>query len=433
MKLLVIGSGGREHALAWKLVQSPDVEIVYVAPGNAGTAQEPKVQNVPISVDAIEKLADFAMNNDVAFTVVGPEAPLVAGIVDVFQKCGLKIFGPTKAAARLESSKDFAKRFMVRHNIPTAPYESFTSVAMAHLHVNERALPMVIKADGLAAGKGAFVCKTLVEAHEAIDKAVALGDAGRIIIVEDFIPGEEASFIVTVDINGHVLPLETSQDHKQLYDGDKGPMTGGMGAISPAPIITPVLHKRIMSEIIMPTVQGMAKDGIPYSGFLYVGLMIDAQGNAKTLEFNARSGDPETQPIMMRLISDYCEIVEHAVNGTLDKAWAEWDPRVAVGVVLAAANYPNPPKKGATIKGLPEDTEDCKVFHAGALMVEGDSGYLVVVNGGRVLCVTALGDGFVDAQRRAYQRVADIHFDGMQFRRDIGHRAIKSALIDKTV
>lgn len=431
MKLLVIGSGGREHALAWKLAQSPDVEIVYVAPGNAGTAHEPKVQN--INLTDIQALLEFAAHEGIDFTVVGPEAPLAAGIVDVFRARGLKIFGPTKAAAQLESSKDFSKRFMVRHKIPTALYESFTSVAMAHLHVNERDLPMVIKADGLAAGKGAFVCKTLVEAHEAIDKVVALGDAGRIIIVEDFIPGEEASFIVMVDANGHALPLETSQDHKQLYAGDKGPMTGGMGAISPAPIITPALHKRIMDEIIMPLVQGMAKEGHPYTGFLYAGLMIDAQGNAKTLEFNCRSGDPETQPILLRLKSDFYEIVEHAVNGTLDQAQAEWDPRVAVGVVLAAANYPGTPKKGATIKGLPEDTEDCKIFHAGTVKVEGDTGYTIIVSGGRVLCVTALGENITDAQVWAYEAVEKISFDGMQFRYDIGDRAIKSASTDKTV
>jgi phosphoribosylamine--glycine ligase len=428
MKLLVIGGGGREHAIVWKLAQSPMVEKVYVAPGNAGTARESKVQNIPFA--SINALSEFAVLEGIDFTVVGPEAPLADGIVDLFQKRGLKIFGPTKAAAQLESSKDFAKRFMARHHIPTAPYESFTSVAMAHLHINERSLPMVIKADGLAAGKGVFVCKTLVEAHEAIDQIAALGDAGRIIIVEDFIPGEEASFIVMVD-GTYVVALETSQDHKQLLDGDAGPMTGGMGAISPAPIVTPVLFDRIIREIIMPAVSGMVEENTPYVGFLYAGLMIDARGNPNVLEFNCRLGDPETQVILMRLRSDLCELIEHGVAGTLYQAPdPEWDDRAAVGVVLAAEGYPFNPRKGNRIYGL-HNAPGRKIFHAGTAWI--GAGRMTVTNGGRVVCVTALGDGIREARENTYQGVEEVYFSGMQYRRDIGHRAIKKAETDKTI
>ncbi len=423
MKLLVIGSGGREHALAWKLAQAPRVQKVYVAPGNAGTALEPGLENIPIS--DIGQLAEFARENSVHLTVVGPEAPLAAGIVDAFRARGLKIFGPSRAAAQLESSKDFAKRFMQRHHIPTAAYASFSDAAQAHAYLDQHAAPIVIKADGLAAGKGVIVAMTDKEAHDAVDLMLVgnkMGDAGARVVIEEYLAGEEASFIVMSD-GEHVLALATSQDHKRLQDGDTGPNTGGMGAYSPAPVVTPGLHAQVMREIIMPTIQGMAKDGIPYVGFLYAGLMIDAQGNAKTLEFNCRMGDPETQPIMLRLKSDLFELFELACAGTLAQAEIEWDRRTALGVVLAAANYPDTPNKGAVITGLAkpsERTEDCMVFHAGTAL-DGDK---VVVNGGRVLCVTALGDSVKMAQRRAYQAAEGIHFDGMQFRRDIGHRAI---------
>jgi len=423
MKLLVIGSGGREHALAWKLAQAPRVQKVYVAPGNAGTALEPGLENVPIS--DIAQLAEFARENSVHLTIVGPEAPLAAGVVDLFRARGLKIFGPTRAAAQLESSKDFAKRFMQRHRIPTAAYATFSDARQAHAYLDQHAAPIVIKADGLAAGKGVIVAMTAREAHDAVDLMLVdnkMGDAGARVVIEEYLAGEEASFIVMSD-GEHALALATSQDHKRLRDGDAGPNTGGMGAYSPAPVVTPKLHARVLREIIMPTIQGMAKDGIPYSGFLYAGLMIDAEGNAKTVEFNCRMGDPETQPIMLRLKSDLFELFELACAGTLDQAEVDWDRRTALGVVLAAANYPDAPKKGAVITGLAkhtEHTEDCMVFHAGTVL-EGDK---VVVNGGRVLCVTALGDSVKMAQRRAYQALEGIHFDGMQFRRDIGHRAM---------
>jgi phosphoribosylamine--glycine ligase len=423
MKLLVIGSGGREHALAWKLAQAPRVQKVYVAPGNAGTALEPGLENVPIS--DIAQLAEFARENSVHLTVVGPETPLAAGMVDLFRAKGLKIFGPTRAAAQLESSKDFAKRFMQRHHIPTAAYATFSDARQAHAYLDQHAAPIVIKADGLAAGKGVIVAMTAREAHDAVDLMLVdnkMGDAGARVVIEEYLAGEEASFIIMSD-GKHVLALATSQDHKRLQDGDTGPNTGGMGAYSPAPVVTPGLHAQVMREIIMPTIQGMASDGIPYSGFLYAGLMIDAEGNAKTVEFNCRMGDPETQPIMLRLKSDLYELFELACAGTLDQAEIEWDRRTALGVVLAAANYPDTPKKGAVITGLAkhtERTEDCIVFHAGTAL-QGDK---VVVNGGRVLCVTALGDSVKMAQRRAYQAAEGIHFDGMQFRRDIGHRAI---------
>ena len=421
MKILVIGSGGREHALAWRLAQGAKVQKVFVAPGNAGTTLEDGVENVALS--AIPELIAFAQREDIYMTVVGPEAPLAAGIVDEFRAAGLKIFGPTKAAAQLESSKDFAKAFMVRHNIPTAFYETFSDAAAAHAYVGKHGAPIVIKADGLAAGKGVVVAMALSEAHDAIDMMLSdnkLGDAGARVVVEEFLAGEEASFIVMVD-GKNVLPLATSQDHKRLLDGDNGPNTGGMGAYSPAPVVTPQLHARVMREVINPVVQGMEKEGATYTGFLYAGLMIDAQGNPKVLEFNCRMGDPETQPIMLRLKSDYAVIVEHAIVGTLNKAEAEWDRRTALGVVLAAANYPDTPRKGDAITGLPKKLEDAHVFHAGTTMQDGK----VVTSGGRVLCVTALGDMVKMAQKRAYEIADTIHFDGCQMRRDIGWRAIQ--------
>ena len=423
MKILVIGSGGREHALAWKLAQAPRVQKIYVAPGNAGTALEPGVENVPIT--DIAQLAEFAQKEAMHLTVVGPEAPLAAGVVDLFRARGLKIFGPTRAAAQLESSKDFAKRFMQRHNIPSAAFATFSDAAQAHAYLEQQDAPIVIKADGLAAGKGVVVAMTVKEAHEAVDLMLvdnSMGDAGARVVIEEYLDGEEASFIVLSD-GEHALALATSQDHKRLRDGDTGPNTGGMGAYSPAPVVTPRLHAQVMREIILPTIHGMASEGIPYSGFLYAGLMIDAKGNPKTLEFNCRMGDPETQPIMLRLKSDLFEIFELACAGTLAQAEIDWDRRTALGVVLAAANYPDTPKKGAAISGLvrhTERSEDCMVFHAGTAL-DGDK---VVVNGGRVLCVTALGDSIKMAQRRAYQAAEGIRFEGMQFRRDIGHRAV---------
>ncbi len=425
MKILVVGSGGREHALAWKLAQAAGVTQVFVAPGNAGTAREPKLENLPIT--DLNALADFATDNAVHLTVVGPEAPLAGGIVDIFRARGLKIFGPTKAAAQLESSKDFAKRFMARHNIPTAGFETFTDPAAAHDYVTHRGAPIVIKADGLAAGKGVVVAMTLDEAHAAIDDMLSgnkLGSAGARVVIEDFLDGEEASFIVLVD-GKNVLPMATSQDHKRIGDGDTGPNTGGMGAYSPAPVVTPDVHAKAMREIILPTVRGMEADGIPFTGFLYAGLMIGKDGSVKTLEFNARMGDPETQPIMMRLKSDAVKMFEHAIAGTLDKAEAdiEWDRRVALGIVMAAQNYPDTPRKGDVIHGLPAGNsagEDAHVFHAGTTDENGS----VVTNGGRVLCVTALGDNVAQAQKRAREVLDKIRFDGMQYRTDIGYRAI---------
>jgi len=422
MKLLVVGSGGREHALAWKLAQSPRVQMIYVAPGNGGTALEPNLENLAIT--DLAALADFAQKEHIAFTVVGPEAPLAAGIVDLFRARGLKIFGPTKAAAQLESSKDFAKSFMVRHGIPTAEHQTFSDAEAAHDYIAAKGAPIVVKADGLAAGKGVVVAMTLDEAHAAIDMMLLdnkMGDAGARVVVEEFLAGEEASFIVMVD--GHnVLPLATSQDHKRLKDGDAGPNTGGMGAYSPAPVVTPKIHAEVMRHIIMPTVQGMAADGIPFSGFLYAGLMIDANGHAKTLEFNCRMGDPETQPIMARVKSELVEVFEHAVAGTLDKVEIEWDRRAALGVVMAAHNYPETPRNGDVISGLPKPgaAADAFVFHAGTAA----AGELIKTAGGRVLCVTALGDSVKLAQKRAYEVLEGIYFDGMQYRHDIGHRAI---------
>jgi len=421
MKILVVGSGGREHALAWKLAQSKRIQIVMVAPGNGGTASDQRLKNVPITDP--KQLADFAEQEHIALTIVGPEAPLAAGIVDLFRERGLKIFGPTQRAAQLEASKDFAKSFMLRHGIPTANSQTFADVAAAHQYVDQQGAPIVIKADGLAAGKGVVVAMTLDEAHQAVDMMLAdnrLGDAGARVVIEEFLEGEEASFIVMVD-GSNVLPLATSQDHKRLLDNDQGPNTGGMGAYSPAPIVTPQLHARVMREIILPTVQGMAKEGEPYTGFLYAGLMIDAQGNPKTLEFNCRMGDPETQPIMARLKTDLVTVIEHAVNGTLKDIELDWDRRTALGVVLAAAGYPDAPRKGDVISGIPEESEDSVTFHAGTII---DSGALKTA-GGRVLCVVGLGDSVRVAQKHAYETVEKVRFDGMQFRHDIGWRALK--------
>jgi phosphoribosylamine--glycine ligase len=424
MNVLVIGGGGREHALAWKIAQSPRVAKVFVAPGNGGTAREPGLTNVPGT--AIADLVAFAANEPVALTVVGPEAPLAAGIVDAFRAAGLRIFGATRAAAQLESSKDYAKAFMARHGIPTAQYRTFADAAAARAYVSERGPPIVVKADGLAAGKGVVVAGSVAEAHAAIDAMLignAMGAAGSRVVVEDFLAGEEASFIVMAD-GRHVLPLASSQDHKRLRDHDQGPNTGGMGAYSPAPVITPAMHARIMREVILPAVNGMAGEGMPYAGFLYAGVMIDAAGDPKVLEFNCRLGDPETQPIMVRLKSDLVDLLEHGVNGTLDRADAVWDRRAALGVVLAAAGYPDSPRAGDVVEGLDRVTReahpDCMVFHAGTRR-DGDR---TVVSGGRVLCVTALGDSVKLAQRAAYAAVAEIHFAGMQYRGDIGHRAV---------
>ena len=421
MKILLVGGGGREHALAWRLAQGKRVQKVYVAPGNAGTALEDGVENLPIT-DIYELLA-FAQKEDIQFTLVGPEAPLAAGIVDVFRAAGQNIFGPTKAAAQLESSKDFAKSFMVRHSIPTAFYETFSEVAPAKAYVEKHGAPIVIKADGLAAGKGVVVAMTKDEACAAIDMMLSdnkLGNAGARVVIEEFLAGEEASFIVMVD-GKNVLALATSQDHKRLQDGDKGPNTGGMGAYSPAPVITPTLHARALREVIKPVIQGMEKEGNTFTGFLYAGLMIDAKGDMKVLEFNCRMGDPETQPIMMRLKSDLSIILEHAIAGTLNKIEAEWDIRAALGVVMAAANYPDTPRQGDEITGLPARAQDdAHVFHAGTTLKDGK----VVTSGGRVLCVTALGGNVSMAQRRAYEVADKIKFDGAQLRHDIGYRAI---------
>jgi phosphoribosylamine--glycine ligase len=419
VKLLVIGSGGREHAMAWRLAQSPKVSRVYVAPGNAGTAREDGLFNVAHT--AIPDLAQFAKSESIHATVVGPEAPLAAGVVDAFRAEGLRIYGPTKAAAQLEASKELAKRFMARHAIPTAAHASFTDAKAAHNHVNREGAPIVIKADGLAAGKGVVVAATLAEAHDAIDMMLdgnKLGEAGHRVVIEEFMDGEEASFIVMVD-GKNVLPLASSQDHKRIFDGDRGPNTGGMGAYSPAPVVTPEMHHRVMHEIIVPTVKGMAAEGAPYSGFLYAGLMIGADGAPRVVEFNCRLGDPETQPIFMRLKSDFYAIVEHAIAGTLDQAETEWDRRAALGVVLAAAGYPDAPLTGQEIRGLPKNEDDFHVFHSGTVAKNGK----VLTNGGRVLCVTALGDKVKIAAERAYEVVDQIRFDGMQYRNDIGHRA----------
>jgi len=426
MKLLVIGSGGREHALAWRLAQSPRVQKVFVAPGNAGTALEDGVENVALTT--FEELLAFAQAEQIHATVVGPEAPLAAGVVDAFRAAGLRIFGPTRAAAQLESSKDFAKRFMARHGIPTAKFATFTDAAQAHAYVDTQGAPIVVKADGLAAGKGVVVAMSLAEAHAAIDLMLLdnrMGvsyDGEARVVIEEFLEGEEASFIVMSD-GVHALALATSQDHKRLQDGDRGPNTGGMGAYSPAPVVTPGIHARAMREVIMPTIDGMAKDGMVYTGFLYAGLMIKPDGTIKVVEFNCRMGDPETQPIMLRLKSDLADLVDAAIDGRLDRIEAEWDRRVALGVVLAAAGYPEAPRKGDAIGGLPNPTlptEDSRVFHAGTARHNDQT----VTAGGRVLCVTALGGNVSAAQKRAYEVAETIRFEGMQMRRDIGYRAI---------
>jgi phosphoribosylamine--glycine ligase len=438
MKVLVIGNGGREHALAWKLKSSPKVQTVFVAPGNGGTAADPDLYNVAIT--DFHALADFVEAEKITLTVVGPEAPLAGGVVDVFRARGLRVFGPTQAAAQLESSKAFAKAFMQRHDIPTAAFATFTDAAAAHAHVDEESVksggaPIVIKADGLAAGKGVVVAMSLPQAHEAIDWMLG-GDDNPLgvvhndgedgtqqprVVIEQFLEGEEASFIVLCD-GKNVVSLATSQDHKRLLDEDEGPNTGGMGAYSPAPVVTPNVHAKVMNEIIYPTIEGMAKDGITFTGFLYAGLMIDASGQPRTVEFNCRMGDPETQPIMMRLKSDLFDVLMHATDGTLDEVDLQWDRRVALGVVMAASGYPLNPRKGDAITGLPADAADAMVFHAGTAPVEGGG---VVTSGGRVLCVTALGDSVKLAQQRAYEALRDIHFDGAQYRTDIGFRAIK--------
>ena len=426
MKVLVVGSGGREHALAWKLAGSPKVQTVFVAPGNGGTAGEPGVRNVPLT--DLHALADFAAQEKVGLTVVGPEAPLAAGIVDLFRARGLRIFGPTRAAAQLESSKAFAKDFMQRHGIPTAHHATFSHPVPAHEHVRAAGAPIVIKADGLAAGKGVVVAMTEEEAHAAIDDMLAansLGvqhnEGGARVVIEEFMAGEEASFIVACD-GVNVVSLATSQDHKRIFDGDQGPNTGGMGAYSPAPVVTPAVHARVMREIIGPTVAGMRKDGMPFTGFLYAGLMIDAQGRPRTVEFNARLGDPEAQVLLMRLKSDPLDLFLHATDGTLDQVELQWDRHVALGVVMAAGGYPQAPRRGDVITGLPGPCDDGHVFHAGTEL--NDEGQ-VRTSGGRVLCVTALGDSVRTAQQRAYDMLNPISFDGAQWRRDIGHRAIK--------
>ena len=430
MNILVVGGGGREHALAWKLAQSTKVQAVYVAPGNGGTASDVRLENIAIT--DVVALREWVVDNKIALTVVGPEVPLAAGIVDEFRTHGLRIFGPTRAAAQLESSKAFSKAFMRRHGIPTAEYATFSDPVAAHAYVDKMGAPTVVKADGLAAGKGVVVAMTLEEAHAAIDfmlvdntLGVQHNDGGARVVIEEFLEGEEASFIVMCD-GKNVLPLATSQDHKRLLNADAGPNTGGMGAYSPAPVVTPEIHARAMREIILPTVKGMEADGIPFSGFLYAGLMIDKNGQPKTLEFNCRMGDPETQPIMMRLKTDLVDVMlaatEPGPHGKLDEIELQWDRRTALGVVLAAAGYPESPRKGDAITGLPKDAEDAVVFHAGTVLKDG----VVTTSGGRVLCVTALGDSVRLAQQRAYQAIAGIQFDGMQYRSDIGYRAIKS-------
>ena len=426
MKVLVVGSGGREHAMAWKLAQSPKIQQVYVAPGNGGTGRDKNLVNVPIT-DLLQ-LRQWALDNGIGLTLVGPEAPLAGGIVDDFRAHGLRIFGPTQAAAQLESSKAFSKAFMQRHGIPTAEFETFTDAALAHAYADLKGAPIVVKADGLAAGKGVVVAMTLAEAHEAIDfmlldnkLGVTHNAGGARVVIEEFLQGEEASFMVLCD-GKNVAALATSQDHKRLLDGDDGPNTGGMGAYSPAPVVTAEVHARAMREVILPTIRGMEKDGIHYTGFLYAGLMIDPMGRIKTLEFNCRMGDPETQPILMRLKTDLLDVLLAATSEGLDAFDMEWDRRVALGVVMAAVDYPFNPRKGDAISGLPPDQEDAMVFHAGTA----EKGGQILSSGGRVLCVTALADSVKQAQQKAYQTAMPIAFDGMQMRRDIGYRAIKN-------
>ena len=426
MKVLVIGGGGREHAIAWKLSQSPKVTRIFVAPGNGGTALNPKFENLPIT--NVVALREWAQKEKIGLTVVGPEAPLAAGVVDEFRAHGLRIFGPTKAAAQLESSKAFSKAFMRRHGIPTADYDTFTDPTLAHAFVDRLGAPIVIKADGLAAGKGVVVAMNLQEAHDAVDfmlvdnkYGVTHNEGGARVVIEEFLEGEEPSCIVLCD-GKKGAALATSQDHKRLKDGDEGPNTGGMGAYTPAPVVTADVHARAMREIILPTIRGMEKDGIPFTGFLYAGLMIDAQGRPKTLEFNCRMGDPETQPIMMRLKSDLLDLLGAAIDGKLDQVDLQWDRRPALGVVMAAHGYPEDPRKGDAITGLPPEADDAMVFHAGTVLEDG----VVRTSGGRVLCVTVLADSVRLAQQRAYDVARGIHFDGAQYRRDIGYRAIKN-------
>ncbi len=423
MNILIIGSGGREHALAWKAAQGAGVDTVFVAPGNAGTALEPGVENVAVDISDFKALADFARVNAIALTIVGPEQPLVDGVVDYFTDQGLAIFGPSRGAAQLEGSKAFTKDFLARHAIPTAAYGNFTDLDEALAYLHQQGAPIVIKADGLAAGKGVIVAMTLEEAEAAVRDMLAgnaFGEAGHRVVIEEFLDGEEASFIVMVD-GEHVLPMATSQDHKRVGDGDTGPNTGGMGAYSPAPVVTPDIHRRIMDEVILPTVRGMAAEGNPYTGFLYAGLMIMADGSPKVIEYNCRFGDPETQPILLRLRSDLVALCQAALERRLDRVNADWDPRPSLGVVMAAGGYPGSYAKGNAISGLPAvGRDDAKVFHAGTAL----EGERVVTNGGRVLCATALGDSVGDAQRRAYELVDAIQWDGAFCRRDIGYRAI---------
>jgi phosphoribosylamine--glycine ligase len=423
MNVLIIGGGGREHALAWKVAHSQRVDRIYVAPGNAGTAREPRCQNIAVAAEDIDGLVRFARSSGVALTIVGPEAPLVLGVVDRFRAAGLRCFGPTRAAAQLEGSKAFTKDFLARHRIPTAAYGSFTDIGEAERYIGRVGAPIVVKADGLAAGKGVILAQTTDEAVAAVRDMLAgnvFGDAGHRVVIEEFLAGEEASFIVMVD-GEHVLPLATSQDHKRVGDGDTGPNTGGMGAYSPAPVVTPALHARVMREVIEPTVRGMRAEGNPYTGFLYAGLMIGADGTPKVLEYNCRFGDPETQPVMMRLRSDLVELIDAALDARLDTVTAEWDQRAALGVVMAAGGYPGSYAKGDAIAGLPaHDAPDAKVFHAGTALRDSQ----VVTSGGRVLCVTALGMNVAAAQRRAYEVVRGIRWNNAQYRTDIGYRAI---------
>lgn len=430
MQVLIIGSGGREHALGWKVAQNPQVDTVFVAPGNAGTALEAKLKNVNIQVEDIDGLVEFAKQNTIELTIVGPEVPLVLGVVDAFRAADLPIFGPTQAAAQLEGSKAFTKDFLARHNIPTAAYANFTEIEPALAYVRAQGAPIVVKADGLAAGKGVIVAMTLSEAEDAIKDMLAgnaFGDAGSRVVIEEFLDGEEASFIVMVD-GEHVLPMATSQDHKRVGDKDTGPNTGGMGAYSPAPVVTQEIHDRVMQEVIYPTVRGMAEEGHPYTGFLYAGLMIDRSGTPKVIEYNCRFGDPETQPIMMRMQSDLVELCLAALDGKLDQVESHWDPRASIGIVLAAGGYPDKYRKGDVIHGLPTtEAEDQKVFHAGTTEQQGE----VVTSGGRVLCATALGESVSQAQQRAYQLAKQIHWQDMFYRNDIGYRAIAREQAEK--
>jgi phosphoribosylamine--glycine ligase len=424
MKVLIVGGGGREHALAWKTAQSAQVEKVFVAPGNAGTAHEPGMENVAIGAEDVDKLLKFAQNNHIDLTIIGPEAPLVIGIVDTFEAAGLRCFGPSKGASQLEGSKAFTKDFLARHNIPSAAYQNFTDMDKALAYIQQQGAPIVIKADGLAAGKGVIVAMTIDEANAAAQDMLAgnaFGEAGHRVVIEEYLEGEEASFIVMVD-GEHILPMATSQDHKRVGEGDTGPNTGGMGAYSPAPVVTDEVHARIMTEVIEPTVKGMAAEGNPYTGFLYAGLMITAEGAPRVIEYNCRFGDPETQPIMMRLKSDLVELCNAALDRRLEQMHAKWDPRPSLGVVMAAGGYPGSYQKGDVISGLDTaSAEDIKVFHAGTAEQDGQ----IVTSGGRVLCIAALGETVAQAQTRAYEGARSIHWDGAFYRTDIGYRAIQ--------